>query len=168
MEDLGEPLEAKPLALQWNKDLVGCGESRSHEDAERRRRIQDAKVKFTAFLCLAEDSLQDKEVIIHAGHFNLNAGQIHLRGDDREIPAGRFLNLRCESAVAEQNAVNAAIFSVVGVDAEAAGCVGLRIKVDQKGSLTSTREGRRDVDGGGGFTDAAFLVCYGNDLHGAN
>ena len=47
-------------------------------------------------------------------------------------------------------------------EADAAGEVGLRIEVDEQDALLGHREGGGEVDGGGGFADAAFLIGDGN------
>ena len=57
---------------------------------------------------------------------------------------------------------------VVGLtfQADAAGEVGLRVDVDEQDALLRQREGGREVDGGGGFADAAFLVGDGDHARG--
>jgi hypothetical protein len=49
--------------------------------------------------------------------------------------------------------------------AQAAGGVGLRVKVEQQGSNPACRKTGRQVDGGRRFSDATFLVGYGNNPH---
>ena len=51
----------------------------------------------------------------------------------------------------------------LALQAEAAGEVGLRIEVDEQHALLGHGEGRGEVDGGGGFADATFLVGDSDD-----
>ena len=46
----------------------------------------------------------------------------------------------------------------VPFEADAAGQVGLRVHVDEQDALPGEGEGGREVDGGCGFPDAAFLI----------
>jgi hypothetical protein len=47
---------------------------------------------------------------------------------------------------------------------DAAGEIGLGVKVDKEDLAAGERDGGREVDGGGGFADATLLVRHGNDL----
>ena len=53
--------------------------------------------------------------------------------------------------------------AAVPFEPDAAGEVGLGVDVDEEDALFGEGEGRRQVDGGGGFADAAFLVGDGED-----
>jgi hypothetical protein len=43
--------------------------------------------------------------------------------------------------------------------------VGLGIEIDEQGSLAAQREGRRQIDRGGGLPDTTLLICDGDDHH---
>ena len=51
-------------------------------------------------------------------------------------------------------------------EAEAAGGVGLGVAVDEEGGDAFEGEGGGEIDGGGGFADATFLVDDGDDAGG--
>ena len=50
------------------------------------------------------------------------------------------------------------------VHAAAHGGIALRIEVDQQNALAELCECRREIDRGGGFADAAFLVGHTEDF----
>jgi len=52
--------------------------------------------------------------------------------------------------------------AMVGVefDTEPAGSVCLGVEIDKKDGAAGESESRSEVDGGGGFTDAAFLIGH--------
>ena len=47
-----------------------------------------------------------------------------------------------------------------GLDSEAGGGVALGVEVDQKRAAAALGEARAEVDGGGRFSHAAFLIRY--------
>ncbi len=52
----------------------------------------------------------------------------------------------------------------MAVHAETGGGVALRVEVYEEYAATLPREVRAEIDGGGGFADAAFLVDEGVDF----
>ena len=62
-------------------------------------------------------------------------------------------------AFAEEHVIEGGALNVF-LDAQAGGAVSLGITVDDKDSKVVGRKRGREVDGGGGFPDSAFLVCY--------
>ena len=62
------------------------------------------------------------------------------------------------AASRRQGVVNAAAGGGLAFEADAAGEVALRVEVDEQDALASERERGAEVDGGGGFADAAFLI----------
>ena len=71
------------------------------------------------------------------------------------------MNGAASAASRGQGLVDAAGGRGLPLEADAAGEVGLRVEVDEQHALPGEREGRREVDGRGGFADAAFLIGDG-------
>ena len=110
-----------------------------------------------------EDDPQAGEVVVAAGELDFHAGEVHFRRQNREVLAAGGYNLLGDGGVAEEDRIHAA--TVRRLDAEAAGAVRLRVEIDEKHALATQREGGGEVEGGGGFTHAAFLVGDGDDFH---
>src|SRR4051812_39919037 len=47
---------------------------------------------------------------------------------------------------------------------EPAGCISLRISIEEEGSSLRQGQRRREIDGGRGLTHAAFLICDRYDM----
>ena len=64
--------------------------------------------------------------------------------------------------IAEEDVVQAGAFRIFG-DAKAGGGIALRVGVDDQDLKVVGGKGGGQVDGGGGFSDSAFLVGNGED-----
>ena len=163
MHDFGEAFEAKPFALEWDEDFIGSGEGGCHEHAKRGWCVEDAKLEKVVGLEALKDLPQASEVVVTAGEFDLDACEVHFRGDDREVFASAGDDLIAHTGLAEQDRVEAAAFG--RLDAEAAGAVRLRVEVDEQHALSAKRQCGGEIEGGGGFSHTSFLVCDGDDFH---
>ena len=67
-------------------------------------------------------------------------------------------------AVAHQRFVDRRALRGRGLEPDAAGQVALRVDVDQQHRSIGQREGRREIDGGRGLSDASLLIGDGKDL----
>ena len=65
--------------------------------------------------------------------------------------------------VAEEGMIDIAILGLIGLNPAAAGGIGLRVHVNEKGSFLGGCETGRQVDGSRRLANAALLVGYGND-----
>jgi hypothetical protein len=106
---------------------------------------------------------QAREVVFEACDFDFSACEIEIAGNEEEaFPTGGddFVG---ERFLTEEGTVDALAFH--GREAEAAGGVALGVEVDEQGAAAARREAGGEVDGGGGFGHAPFLVGDRNDLH---
>ena len=101
-------------------------------------------------------------MIIHAGDFHVGGAQIHFAGNDLEPLIIGGLDLFEQLPFPEQDAISAGTLNFF--EAEAAGRVGLGIKIKQQHPLAERRQAGGEIDGSGGFSDPAFLVGDRNDF----
>ena len=66
--------------------------------------------------------------------------------------------------LADENLIEGTVIAVLRVEIKAGSGIGLRVCVDDEDVLLKNGQGGSQVDGGGGFSHAAFLVGYGNNL----
>ena len=111
---------------------------------------------------VAEFFFEDALTVCNAGEFRLGASEIDLGEDDVQIVAGAFHDdvLRRTFRIDEQ--VVHGVFDFGRIDAEMERQVRLRIEVDEADAMAESGETRADVDGAGGFSDAAFLIQHGD------
>jgi hypothetical protein len=149
--------------MERNEQFIGGGQRIGHEDAERRRAIEQDEIKGGVAAHLLEGAAQPGEMIVGAGNFDFRARQCEVAGDHPQVfPARRHHFLR-EGRATQQWLVNAV--PVDGRQAERAGGVGLRIEIDEQSLYAPRGEAGREVDAGGGLADAAFLVGDRDDFH---
>ena len=92
--------------------------------------------------------------------YDLNRfGQVLLAGDQREVFVGGGGDHLEGGTLAAERAVEAA--SLLFLDANRAGGIGLRVEIDQEGVDLLLGQGRGEIDGRGGLADAALLVGDG-------
>ncbi len=101
-------------------------------------------------------------MILQSRDFQISGAQIHFAGNYRKIFVSRGFYFFEQSSFAKQNAIRARAFDFFQTDA--AGRVGLRIEVEQQHALAERGEAGGEVDGGGGFSHATFLVGDGDDF----
>ena len=133
------------------------GGQRVHgQDAKRRRAIDEDVVVPVRRRDRRDRFLETVEVAVGARDVDFRAGEVQFgRHDFEPIDRRRFDEL-FQLAVAEEGLVNA--LALFFLDAEAAGRVGLRIKVDEQDFLSAFGEAGGEIDRRGRFPDAAFLV----------
>ena len=163
MDDFGQPFEAEPLALERDEDLVGGGEGGSHDHTERGRGVEDAVFEEVVGFEALQNAAQADEVVVGPREFDFHAGDIDVRRDEGEPVAAAGDDFLADVGGAGEDLVEAAL--AAGLDAEAAGAVGLGVEIDQQDALAADGEGGGEIEGGGGFPNPAFLVCDGNNFH---
>ena len=94
-------------------------------------------------------------------HFDLRTGKVHGRRDKIQFFPDAVTDAFAAFLVVYQQVVDRMI--LILIDAESAGSVSLRIKVDQKDLFPFLHEGSREIDGRRRLADAAFLVCDSDD-----
>ena len=113
-----------------------------------------------------QDRLQRRgdplQVVICARQLNIRPAQIHFAGDDLQALEGGLLNFVQQAALAQQRMIGAGALDLLHADA--AGRIGLRVEVEQQHPPADGGDTGRQVDGGGGFAHAAFLVGNSNDF----
>src|SRR5215469_955109 len=101
-------------------------------------------------------------MVFGAGEFDVRAAEVDFAGDDVEAVEGGALDFFGKRAFAKQGTVGAAALGFF--EAEAAGGVGLRVEVEEEDAFAVGGKAGGEVDGGGGFSNAAFLVGDGYDF----
>lgn len=163
VDDFGKTFKAEPFALERCDDFVRGGEGGGHEDAERGRRIENADVEEVLLLDFIDELAEANEVTSCTSKVDFSTGEIHVSGDDGEIVSTGGDDVIENSAFADQRGVEAHIGG--GLDAEPAGGIGLRIKVDEENALSEFGKSCGQVNGGSGFSHTSFLVGNGDDSH---
>ena len=161
---IGEPFEREVLAVERDEHRVGGDERVEREQAERRRRVDEDVVEAIAqwleeVAQAALASRQRDELDFRAGEIAIGGNQPEMLDRGLEDEDGRVL----DRVGGGQRLVDGAGGSGLPFEADAAGEVGLRVDVDEQDALVGHRQGCRQVDGGSGFGDAAFLVGDGDD-----
>src|SRR5947209_18318423 len=124
-----ETFESEILALNRRQQFIGGGERVGHENAERRRAIEQNEVEGIVRPKWRQSFGKPAEMIIETRDFNFRASEIEI-GRNHKHPfdssGDDFLRDRRSP---EQWVVKALAFQVLA--AEGAGCVTLRIRTDE-------------------------------------
>jgi hypothetical protein len=96
------------------------------------------------------------EVLVEAGDFDFGSAEVHFTGDDVEVFDGGFLDEGGQFGFTEQGAIGAG--AGLFFEAEPTGGIGLGVAINQEDALADGGQTGGEVDGGGCFTDATFLV----------
>ncbi len=158
--ELGQTVERVVLALDGYEDGVGRGQAVDGEKPERRRAVEKDVVE--CVLCAVERCLEPSLPCQHADQLDLSAGEVHGRRRYRQVVHGRIHNHR-----EKRRAILKAI--VYGADkrglvhADAAGGVGLGIRIHKKHTPVEGSQAGPEVDRGRRLADPALLVDYCDD-----
>lgn len=163
VDDLRQSFETEPLALERDENLIRGGEGGSHQDTERRRRVENAVFEKIVRLERLKDVTEARQVVVAACEFDFDAGEVHFRGNQREVVAARLDDLIVNGSFADEDRIHAA--AIRWFDAESAGAVRLGIEIDEKDALAAESESGGEIESGGGFTHTPFLVGDGDDFH---
>ena len=161
-DEIGETFEREVLAVERNQYGVSGDERVQRQQAERRRAVDQDVIELRAQR--VEDALQPVLSLWEGDHLDLCAGEVAVRGDEREIgDASRHHVRRRWCEIGEQCFVDGARFGPLRFRSDAAGQIALGIDIDEENLMPCHGERRREIDGRGGLTDAAFLVRDGDD-----
>ena len=127
----------------------------------QRRRTVDHDVR-EVFTQAVEAILQPEMRVQLAYQLGFELRQADARRHDRQV---RLLRLDDDvldgAGRVDEGVVDTALYATdVHVGHRA---VALRVEVDEESRLAAEGEGRREVDGGRGFADSAFLICNRNN-----
>ena len=160
-DEVGDAFEGIVFAQHGDDDAVGGDESVEREQGQRRGAVDEDEV------VVVFDGLQGVFEADFAGDFlhqlDFGTGKRAVGAEYvvAAVPAaddGGF-----DVGIAQYDLVHA-FFEAGFVYAAACGGVALRVEVDDEDAFAFGGERCREVDGGGGFADAAFLVGDGEDL----
>ena len=101
-------------------------------------------------------------MIFQPRQFQIGGAQIHFARHDFKPFEGRGFDFVEQAAFAQQNAIGAGAFDFF--QANTAGGVGLRVEIEEQHALAEGGEAGGKIDGGGGFSHAAFLVGDRDDF----
>ena len=156
-EQTRETLERVVLALQGHDDVVRGRERIQREQPERRRTVdQDDLVGITQ---IGERVLESPLAVWLGDELDLGPIEIPARGN--EVQVAEF---RREHDVLHDTLADQCVIDVLraGVAPERARRIGLGVDIDQEGRSFQGRDGRGDVDSGGGLANAPLLVDDGD------
>ena len=105
-------------------------------------------------------AFQQELPALHVHQLHIGPGQIRVGGED--LGVFRLQNGLLDGVVPEHHVIEP--FYLALVNAHARGGVALGVAVHQQDASAPEVQGRGKVDGGGGFSDPAFLIRNGNDL----
>ena len=161
IHELGDAFQGEELALDGDEDGIGGDEGVEGEEIEGGGAID-----------------QDEVVVVADLRRGVRGGGIRgrSRSTSSRLAPTRFLSAGMRSrpsnsvgtmassevGIAEEDVVEAGLVGIFG-DAEAAGGVALGVGVDDEDPNVVGCQGSGEIDGGGGFPDAALLVGNGED-----
>jgi hypothetical protein len=148
--------------LQRNENAVAGGEGVQRENPQRRRAVNQHHVKTSAIEHGFECEREALQMIFQPRDLDVGGAQVHFARQYFQAFAGRRLDFFKQRTFAQQNAIRAGTFNFFQTDA--AGGVGLRVEVEKQNALAERGEAGGEIDGGGGFSYATFLVGDGDDF----
>ncbi len=165
---LGQTLEGKELRLQRHQHGIRRGHGVHRQKIQRRRAIDQDVIAMLAHArqCPAETINGVAQAIGPARRirqFELGAGQIHIRGNDRQTRHVRIDERILQRALTHQNVIGGRP-AIRPRNPQPGGRVALGIEIQNNNPLTDGGERGRQIDGGRGLAHAPLLVRHGNDL----
>ncbi len=162
-EQFAHTLEGEEVGLHGDDDFLGGGQCVEGEQAEGRGAVEEDELVVGAG---ALDGFGEALVASGlGGEFGLDGGEGGLGGDDVEVLIDLADAVADVDVVVEEQVVDGGVgigrFVVFDADVERG--VGLGVEVDDEDLASLLGDGRGEVDGGGGFAHAAFLVHQGDD-----
>ena len=165
--ELAQALESVVLGLNGDQNLVGSHHDIQRHEAERGRAINEDNVNLMMRRHVpAKRSLQATLTPGHVNQFNLGTRQVDCRrAHEDALDIGTRLDNILQLRSPDHHVIRR--WCAHGVrDAKRAGCVALRVRVDNKHRQTTHCKASSQVDGRGRLTDAALLVGDCNDARG--
>ena len=158
---LGTPLKREEFALHRNDNSVACGHGVDGQHSERRRTVDDDVI--VSLFCLRELLFHDVFAVFGVAKLIFCACKCGVRRNDRKIVEMCLNNCVLCRQIGCQNLENC-VFQILFHQTNAAGCVTLRVKVDQKYFIAQNAERSCDINRGCGLPDPTFLVCERNNF----
>ncbi len=101
---------------------------------------------------------------LRSSHFHLGPRQLQVSRDQKEIVPAGGENFVGQRFVAKKRAVDTLAFH--RRHSQSAGCVGLRVEINEQDALASGRQTGGKIDGCRCFSNSAFLVRDCDYFHG--
>ena len=159
-DELGDTFEGEVFGLEGYEQSVGGDEGVEGEEVEGRGAVKQEEgiggadgregIAQAVFAPVLTDELE------------VSADEIFAAWNEREVFDGGGADGGLDGGGAGEEVVDAGA-GFIACEAEAGGGVGLGIAIDEQGGDTVQSECGGEVDGGGGFADATFLVDDGED-----
>ena len=157
VEQLGESFKCVVFALDRDEDCVCGGEHVDGQQAERGWTVDEDVV---VAIAKGRDGVPHGELTILAiDQLDLSACEVW--GGRRDVQMGELDGAKdylIEWDLSDEGVVDRS-GKVLDFDSDAAGCIPLRVAIDQQRSLLCDCQACCEVDGGGGLTDATLLIC---------
>jgi hypothetical protein len=155
VHEFGDALEGEELALDGNEDGIGGDECVEGEKVEGRRAVYEDE---PVLLADRGDALAEAELALRdIDEFEVGSDEVLVGTEEGQAVEGRRKDCCGDVGVADEDMVGAGP-SVVFGDPESSGGISLGVRVDDQNREIGSGEGSAEVDGGGCFADAAFLI----------
>ena len=152
VHQIAETFQSEVFALHRNQHAVRGAQAVQRQQLQRGRAVDQYVIVPRGQLL--QGIPQDELPVGHADHFDARAGKILAGGENIGVSGGDDPLFRLDAV--DQHIVDAQRKTFV--DAHAGGRVGLGIKVAQQDPAALFLQGGSQVDAGGGFSYAAFLI----------
>jgi hypothetical protein len=165
--DGGDAFQGVVLALERDHEVLGGREGIQCQKAERGRAVEHENVELATVANRLQQGSQASEAVVESAQLQFHAAEVDLAGDRGKPLEGSGFDPFHGGAVAQKRAVETSALGFF--ETESAGGIGLGIEIDEQHALAAGGHARGKIDGGGGFSDTAFLVGDGEDgrRHGA-
>ena len=159
-DEVGNALEGVVFAHHGHDEAVGGHEAVEGEQGEGGRAVDEDVVVFGQKRLDSGFEAHLAGDFLNQLHFGAGQGAV---GTEDVVAAVRAFEAGIGSCgLLEQHLISAAAQAAF-VDAAAGGGVALRVEINHQHALFAFGQGSGQIDGGGGFAHAAFLVGYGDN-----
>jgi hypothetical protein len=155
VHELGDAFESEEFALDRYEYGIGGHQGVEREKVEGRWAVDDDEVVLVpnAMNAVAQAGFP----VLDVDKFEVCADKVFVGCDEMQAFELGLNDRVRRLGVPEKNVVEARAILGFGY-AEAGGCVPLGVGIDHQNPEVICREGSSEIDGGGGFPNAAFLV----------
>ena len=160
--DEGEAVHRQELGLDRNQHAIGRDERARHDDAERRRAVEDDVVEGPSGLHRLEGVADHLETVGTRAELELGTRKVDLGRDDVQVvPLGRLDDV-LDGLLAQKDGIQGD--ALLLLEPETEGRMRLGIEVDDEDGPLARGQRRRQVHNRRRLADAALLVRNRNDL----
>ena len=159
VEELADSLQCEIFGLNGNNDGIGRGERIDSDQPQRRRTVDEHKIIIVAHLC--KQAFEYFLALRLVDKFELGADKVDARADKVELVDASMFFGYAKRIVVEKSFLDRR-GHFFRIDAQSRSGVCLRVGIDDERRFSERCQRGRKVDGGGRFSDTAFLICNGN------